>query len=57
MCVCICRIVSAGTGAGYTEYQKTREEKEKEGKLLDQLVAIVNERAVLEERKLAYEIK
>ena len=49
--------MSAGTGATSTEYQKTREEKEKEGKLLNQLVAIVNERAVLEERKLAYEIK
>ena len=49
--------MSAGTGATSTEYQKTREEKEKESKLLNQLVAIVNERAVLEERKLAYEIK
>ena len=39
------------------DYQKTREEKERESELLDELVAIVNERAVLEERKLAYEIK
>ena len=49
--------MSAGTGAGSTEYQKTHEEREKEGELLDQLVAIVNERAVLEELKLAYEIE
>ena len=43
--------------SGSTEYQKTRGEKEREDKLVEDLVAIVDERAVLEERKLAYEIK